>query len=133
MLKVPKIESSWNSCNILRKSLATAFVFYCDAKHSDTLGGFRSYETLKSGASHIWFDESSRLIEWFLHVDSDSIIFGLTINLLCIFDICWVSITVVLVKNDVFFLSVIGKVLELGFSKCFLIKAWLSVKKLYPV
>ena len=27
---------------------------------------FRSYGTLMSGASHIWFDESSRLIEWFL-------------------------------------------------------------------
>ena len=28
-----------NFCNILRKSIATAFVFYCDAKHSDTLLG----------------------------------------------------------------------------------------------
>ena len=27
--------------------------------------------TLKSGASHKWFDESSRLIEWFLHADRD--------------------------------------------------------------
>ena len=26
-----------NFSNILRKSIATAFVFYCDAKHSDTL------------------------------------------------------------------------------------------------
>ena len=26
---------------------------------------FRSYETLKSGASHKWFDESSGLIKWF--------------------------------------------------------------------
>ena len=32
---------------------------------------FRSYETLKSGASQKWFDESSRLTEWFLHGDSD--------------------------------------------------------------
>ena len=26
-----------NFTNILRKSIATAYVFYCDAKHSDTL------------------------------------------------------------------------------------------------
>ena len=45
------------------------------------------YESLKSGASHKWFDELSKLMEWFLHADSDGIIFGLTVNLLCIFDI----------------------------------------------
>ena len=28
-----------NFSNILRKRIATAFVFYCDAKHSDTLMG----------------------------------------------------------------------------------------------
>ena len=28
-----------NFSNILRKSIATAFVFYCDGKHSDTLQG----------------------------------------------------------------------------------------------
>ena len=76
-------------------------------------------ETLKSGASHKWFDESSRSIELFLHGDSDWIIFGLTTSLLCIFDICWVSTGVVLVKNDVLLLVPIGKVLELGFPKCF--------------
>ena len=44
--------------------------------------------TLKSGVSHQWFDKLSRLIEWFLNVAfSDGIIFGLTTNLLCIFDI----------------------------------------------
>ena len=32
----------------------------------------------------------------------DSIIFGLSTNLLCIFDTCWVSTAVVLVKNDVY-------------------------------
>ena len=26
-------------CNILRKSIVATFVFYCDAKHSDTLRG----------------------------------------------------------------------------------------------
>ena len=94
---------------------------------------FRLYGTLKSGAFHIWFDESSRLTEWFLYADSDSIIFGLTTNLLCIFDICWVFTAVVLVKNDVLLLVPTGKVLEIGFSKCFLIKVWLSVKRLVPV
>ena len=55
-----------------------------------TLGGyaqkcgrpFRSDGSLKSGASHKWFDESSRLIEWFLHCDSNWVIFGLTTSLL---------------------------------------------------
>ena len=44
-----------------------------------------------SGASHKWFDELSRLTEWFLHDDI----------LPCILDICCVSTAVVLVKNDV--------------------------------
>ena len=65
---------------------------------------FRSYGILKSGASHKWSDESSRLIEWFLHCDSDWIIFGLTSNLLCIFHTCWLSTPVALVKNDALFL-----------------------------
>ena len=43
--------------------------------------------TIKSCVSHKWFDEMSRLIEWYLHGDSDGLIFGLTANLLCIFDI----------------------------------------------
>ena len=34
-----KIGSLLNFSNIFRKSIATAFVFYCDAKHSDTLLG----------------------------------------------------------------------------------------------
>ena len=83
---------------------------------------FRSYGTLKPVASYKWFDELRRLIEWFLHYD-----------LLCIFDICWVSTAFVLVKNDVLLLVLTGKVLELGFPKWFLINAWLSVEKLFPV
>ena len=39
MSKVPKKESLLNFCNILRKIIATAFVSYCDAKHSVTLLG----------------------------------------------------------------------------------------------
>ena len=31
---------------------------------------FRDHGTLKSGVSHKWFDELSRLIEWFLCTDS---------------------------------------------------------------
>ena len=34
-----------------------------------------SHGTFKIGASHKWFDELSRLVEWFLHADSDGIIF----------------------------------------------------------
>ena len=94
---------------------------------------FRSYGTIKSGASHMWFDESSQLIEWFLDADSDSMIFSLTTNLFCIFHICWVPTAVLLVKNDVLLLVPTGNVLELPFSKCFLIKAWLGVKRLFPV
>ena len=43
--------------------------------------------TLKSGVSHKWFEELDRFIKWFLHADSDGIIFGLTANLLSVFDI----------------------------------------------
>ena len=39
MSKVPKIGSLLNLYNILRKSIATAFVFYCGAKHSVILWG----------------------------------------------------------------------------------------------
>ena len=67
-----------NFCNILWKSIATAFMFYCDPKHSDTLLGssllycylFRGgssqnghglldHETLKSAVS-----QESELIKW---------------------------------------------------------------------
>ena len=37
MSKLPRQGRLLNLNNILRKSVATAFVFYCDAKHSDTL------------------------------------------------------------------------------------------------
>ena len=54
--------------------------------------GFRDHGTLKSGVSHKWFDELSRLNECFLCTDSDGMVFGLTSNLLCIFDIYFVLI-----------------------------------------
>ena len=60
------------------------------------------YGTQKSGLSYKWFDESSRLIEWFLHAVSDWIIFGLTTNLLGVFDIYWMSHAVELVVNVCF-------------------------------
>ena len=59
---------------------------------------FRS-RWLKSGVSQKRFDELSRLIAWFLRPESDWIVFGLTTNLLCIFEICWESTAVVFVKN----------------------------------
>ena len=37
--------------------------------------------SLKSGVSHKWLDELSISIEWFLHADSDGIIFGLMASL----------------------------------------------------
>ena len=66
-----------NFSNILRKSIATAFVFYCDAKHSDTLMGssqvccylflggcvaknghhLLDHGTMKSAASQEWIDK----------------------------------------------------------------------------
>ena len=36
--------------------------------------GLKDRGTLKPGTSHKWFDELSRLIEWFLHADSDGIL-----------------------------------------------------------
>ena len=46
--------------------------------------GLRDHGALKSGISHKWFDKLSRSIEWFFYADSDGVIFGFTINLLCI-------------------------------------------------
>ena len=81
------------------------------------VGRFGSWDSHKC-VSHIWFDESSRLIESFLHADSGWVIFGFTTNLPCISDIGWVSTAVVLVKDVVLFLVPTGKVLELVFPKC---------------
>ena len=56
--------------------------------------GFIDHLTPRSVVSHKWYDELSRLIEWFFDADwmifdadSDGIIFGLTANLCCNFDI----------------------------------------------
>ena len=54
--------------------------------------GVGDYGTLKSSVSHKWFDELSGLIEWFLSTDSDVMVFDLTSNVLCIFDIYFVLI-----------------------------------------
>ena len=43
--------------------------------------GLKDRGTLKPGTSHKWFDELSRLIEWFLHADSNGIIFCSTLYL----------------------------------------------------
>ena len=93
----------------------------------------RSYGTLILRASHKWSDELNIPIELFLNGNSDWIIFGVTVSLLFIFDIYWVSTTVVLVKNGVLLLVLTEKILELSFPKCFLLKAWLNVERLFPV
>ena len=49
--------------------------------------GVIDHGTLKSGVLCKWFDELDRLSELILHADSDGIMFGLTANLLCVFDI----------------------------------------------
>ena len=49
--------------------------------------GLIDHGTHKPSVSHKWFDELSRLIEWFLHADWDRLIFGLAANLCCTFDI----------------------------------------------
>ena len=50
--------------------------------------GRLDHVVLKSGASHKWSPELSRLIKGFLHADfNDGIIIDVTANLLCIFDI----------------------------------------------
>ena len=67
-----------------------------------------------------------------MHCDSDWITFELTTSLLSIFDICWVSAAVVLVKN-VLLLVPTGKVREFDFPKYFLIKARWSVEKFLHV
>ena len=43
--------------------------------------GLKDHGTLKPGISHKLFDELSRLTEWFLHADSDGIIFYSTLYL----------------------------------------------------
>ena len=43
--------------------------------------GLKDRGILKPGISYKWFDELSRLIEWFLHADSDGIIFCSTLYL----------------------------------------------------
>ena len=47
--------------------------------------GLINHGTLKSGVSHKWFDELNRLNKWFLHADSDGIIFDLMASQLSIF------------------------------------------------
>ena len=69
---------------------------WADFLHADTnylvgmlknWGDFLDHGAIKSGVLllHKSFHESRRLIEWFLHADSDWTIFGLTANLPCIF------------------------------------------------
>ena len=43
--------------------------------------GLKDCGTLKPGVSHKWFDELSRLIEWYLHDDNDGILLHSTLYL----------------------------------------------------
>ena len=43
--------------------------------------GLLDHGTLKPGVSRKWFDEMSRLTEWFLHADSDGMTFYSTLYL----------------------------------------------------
>ena len=77
---------------------------------------FRSWDCkIKCISQMIW--QSSRLIERFLHADSNWIIFGLATNLLCVLDTCRVSTAVLLIKNDILLLVPTWKVLELKCGK----------------
>ena len=49
--------------------------------------GLTDHGTPRSGLSHKWLDEFSRLIEWFLYANTDGVLFDLKVNLLCILDI----------------------------------------------
>ena len=83
-----KKGSLLNFSNILRKSIATAFVFYCDAKHSDTLLGsshvcrylflggcgqkwvwsFRSWNSEICCISREWIDKMSWFFSMLIHI-----------------------------------------------------------------
>ena len=45
--------------------------------------GLIDHGTVEPGVYHKWFDELSKLIERFLHVDSDGIIFYSTLYFCC--------------------------------------------------
>ena len=86
-----------NRCSLLDhgtlKSVKNQFMKWAYFLHADTnywVGMFKNggdlldHGTIKSDVSQKSFDES-RLIEWLLHTDSHSIIFGFITNLLSIF------------------------------------------------
>ena len=164
-------RSLLNFSNILTKSIATAFVFYCDVKHSDTLLGsshvcrylflcgcgqkwawyFRRWNSEICCISTEWIDKMNWcwykfrkanvnlvIIRWtwskmfsykvyviwdskircishiiWLSKQIDSIIIGLTTNLLCIF--CSSNHRKISFRTWFF---------QIFFNKSFLIKAW---------
>ena len=55
--------------------------------------------TLKSGGFQKWFDKSSRLIEWFLHADSNWIIFSSTTNLIYVLSLSFTGCPLYLLRN----------------------------------
>ena len=86
---------------------------------------FRSYGTLK------WGGLTNNLMNWADWLND--FCFGLTTSLLYIFDICWVTTTIVLVKNDMLSVVPTGKVLELGFPEFFFNKSLIKYEKVFSV
>ena len=71
---------------------------------------------------------NSKWTEWYLHGNSDGVIFGLIAQYTSYFWLLMLGSTaVVLVKNDVLLLASNGN-FKNWFSQMYLIKAWLSVK-----
>ena len=71
--------------NKFRKAKSCFYIYWVGMVKNEW--GLIDHWALQWGVSHNWFDELSRLIEWFLHANSDGILFGLTENLLSVFDI----------------------------------------------
>ena len=113
----------WALSSIFKVLKVTSLQYLYNIWEKNWLIPFRSYGTLKWSAVT---NDLMNQADWL-----NNFCTGLTTSLLCIFDICWVSTAVVLVTNDVLFVVPTGKNLELGFPKCFLIKGWLSVERLF--
>ena len=104
---------SRNFYNVLRKRIATVFMFYCDAKHCAGRGP-KWVWPCRSWNSKLYYTSK---VNWWnkFFVLHDNTYFLLH---------WWVSTAVVLVNNGGFLLALTGKVSELPFSKGFLMKAW---------
>ena len=80
-----------NGCDLLGLGTLKSFVSQ-ELKMGENGWGFRDHKTLKSVVSHKWFDELSRLNEWFLFTDNNGMGFSLISSLVFIFGIYFVLI-----------------------------------------